>query len=410
MKKILPASSDISKPLFNYVLAFFLLTLFSSCSKDQLPVPEKGAKKQGELEVKIHCEDGPAIFILDIKGVGEMEVSTEQKQSFFLEKGTYELELKGMGPDFMVVGENPRTIEVLSKKKVKVDFKVVKNLSGNVQEQIIFSSNRTGNFEVFAMHVDGTNARQLTHFDDEYNYPRKPEVSRDGKKVVFTVAGYIYVMDVDGSNLQQLTSDPDNYDTDPSWSKDGSQIVFGRIDDTELESIYIMNANGTDARQISNYGEYVIMPNMSPDGSTVVFVHDTNSPEGAIIFKVLSDGTNSNILIDYAFNNYDPKWSPDGTKILFTGWPFDGEVRQIFVANADGTGIQQITTDELSKTSVNWSYDGTAIVYSVSEMDGSSNIYSIDADGSNIAKLTDTPYIDLFPSWGPVPAGGGLLQ
>ena len=79
------------------------------------------------------------------------------------------------------------------------------------QAQIAFSSNRTGNFEIYVMDADGGNQRKLT------------------------------------KNLQ-----PDN---SPSWSPDGKRIAFGSKRDGNWE-IYVMDANGRNQRRRTKHGSY----------------------------------------------------------------------------------------------------------------------------------------------------------
>lgn len=404
-------STSRSLHLYPWVLVFFIL--FTACKEDNLPNPEKGPNSDdGKLEVKIETEDGSGNFVLDTKGVVEEIIVAGKKHTISLKEGTYKMELKGLGHDYEVEGENPRIVEILSKKKLKILFKILKKKHCHTKEQIVFSSDRTGLGELFAMNTDGSNVRQLTHFHSSTGFPSQPEVSPDGTKVVFTISGNIYTMDIDGTNLEQLTFNPEptleNRDNSPSWSKDGSKIVFSRLVDGDM-SIHIMNADGSGVMRISDWGaDSVFQPNLSPDGSKVIFVRDMSlSPEGAKIYIVNSDGTNEHLLIDHQFLNYVPKWSPDGSQILFISGT-ETSFRQLYVANADGTGVVQLSIDANHKSNPNWSSDGTKMVFSKSPGSGIQNIYFMDADGSDVTQLTDNLFRDSYPSWAPVPATSSL--
>jgi hypothetical protein len=110
--------------------------------------------------------------------------------------------------------------------------------------QIVFVSNRDGNFEIYVMDADGTNQTRLTNdaaSDDRATW------SPDGSQIAFESNRdgnfEIYVMDADGTNQARLTNDP-AADSAAAWSPDGSQIAFRSTRDGNNE-IYLMNADGS---------------------------------------------------------------------------------------------------------------------------------------------------------------------
>ncbi|MBS1796880.1 MAG: serine/threonine-protein kinase [Acidobacteria bacterium] len=106
--------------------------------------------------------------------------------------------------------------------------------------EIVFVSDRDGNFEICVMNADGSNPRRLTHngFDDT-----KPAWSPDGRRIAFTTNRdgdeEIYIMDADGSNPRRLT-DALGDDREPQWSPDGRRIVFSAAGEGNKE-IYIID-------------------------------------------------------------------------------------------------------------------------------------------------------------------------
>lgn len=126
--------------------------------------------------------------------------------------------------------------------------------------RFIFTSSRSGNYEIYTCNIDGTNELQLTHTGgDEW----MPIWSPDGSQIAYSLstgtweAGNrttyeIFVMNTDGSNIRQLTSN-NSFDHYPRWSANGAHIVF-ESDRAAVEhwEVYIMNADGTDVRRVTN--------------------------------------------------------------------------------------------------------------------------------------------------------------
>ena len=93
-----------------------------------------------------------------------------------------------------------------------------------------------------------------------------------------------------------------------------------------------------------------------------------------------------------------PAWSPDGRKLAFVSQR-DGN-SEIYVMNADGSAQKNLTRQPASDSHPSWSPDGRRIVF-VSRRDGNSEIYVMNADGSGLRNLTRTPSDDLDPAWSP---------
>jgi Tol biopolymer transport system component len=94
-----------------------------------------------------------------------------------------------------------------------------------------------------------------------------------------------------------------------------------------------------------------------------------------------------------------PVWSPDGKKIVFGSTSQVG-TSDIYVMNADGTNPVLLTNQEVSNGNPVWSPDSTKIAFD-SSRDGNSEIYVINADGSNLVRLTDNDANDYAPAWSP---------
>jgi len=144
--------------------------------------------------------------------------------------------------------------------------------------QIVFQSDRSGNWDIWRMMADGSSPVQLTdHSADDW----EPNWSPDGATIVFQSdrSGNwdIWTMDVNGGALANVTNDPAE-DTDPSWSPDGTRIVYSSdrgADDaaslTDDGSIWAIEASGGAPIQITNDPAYDGAPSWSPDGNLIAF-------------------------------------------------------------------------------------------------------------------------------------------
>jgi Tol biopolymer transport system component len=144
------------------------------------------------------------------------------------------------------------------------------------QTKIAFSSYRDGNFEIYTMNPDGTEQTRLTNNPGKDEYP---SWSPDGKKVAFGSNrdgnAEVYIMNADGSNQTRLTDNP-AFDHLPSWSPDGKKIAFYSLrNDVPPEKderpwyeynaeIYVMNADGSKQKNITNNPAYDGYPSWSP--------------------------------------------------------------------------------------------------------------------------------------------------
>jgi TolB protein len=152
----------------------------------------------------------------------------------------------------------------------------------------------------------------------------------------------IYTMAPDGSNHVRLTDD-EAQDGWPSWTPDGSGIVFAS-DRTGDWEIFIMNPDGSDVRQLTNRPDTTdLFPEVSPDGSLIVFSSQVESVnEGDIYVIPIAGGEATRLTSSAALNNM-PSWCPSGEQIVFTS-DQDGN-ENVYIMNSDGTGQAQLTND-----------------------------------------------------------------
>ena len=158
--------------------------------------------------------------------------------------------------------------------------------------KIAFISNGNYIFTLYVMNADGSNAQLVT----ELLEPGEPAWSPNSDKIAFslgsrsTFGSYkrfidIYVVNVDGSGLTQLTRDS-GFNGSPTWSPDGKQIAFTSNRDSDGKpKIWVMNADGSNQREIPNSGInrgspfYDLRPAWSP---TLTILRRTTAPKSPV--------------------------------------------------------------------------------------------------------------------------------
>ena len=272
--------------------------------------------------------------------------------------------------------------------------------------RIAFSSDRDGDSEIYVVDADGTDAVQLTSNDSDERYPAW---SPDGERIAFASDRDnddeiydLYVMNADGTGVEQLTDGCSNIA--PAWSPDGERIAFQSRGD-----VYVMDSDGTGVEQLTG----------NPRKSCAqMFVSDR---DGEPAWYVRNADGSIELFTDYdSVDNWEsvdaaPKWSPDGNRIAFVSGR-GGDGLRVHVMNADGSGAEQLTgndniIDAFMKwltgnwsiiDSVNaWSPDGGRIAFYSGRDSNGMEIYVMNADGTDVERLTENGYPDVDPAWSP---------
>lgn len=186
-------------------------------------------------------------------------------------------------------------------------------------------------------------------------------------------------------------------------------IIFDSSRDFNEEQlkieIYRTNSNGQKQSRVTFLEQTILRADLSPDASKIVFSMNTDiSPEIFIIY-LDSDNPNLTQLTQNEFIDTHPKWSPDGSKIIFSSNRDDNS--EIYTMNADGSNPQRLTTHPTYDGKPDWSPDGERIVFTStrdSYQDAvflDTELYIMNADGSNVQRITHVGSYDQDPSWSP---------
>ena len=235
--------------------------------------------------------------------------------------------------------------------------------------------------------------------------------SQSPRKIAFVYgnsafAQHIAVINEDGTGFKELTSG--NRDTNPAWSPDGSQIVFSgeRIGG---HNIIRMNADGTGQVPLTSsiFPETNGEPAWSPDGTKIAFTSNRAGSGRNEIWVMNADGSNPvrltvNVQLGADISgpvygmDFGPAWSPDGTRIVFWSARDNLASSELYVMNADGTNQVRITNDTAEDREPVWTRDGKRITF-FSRGDGKNGIYEITVNGTNERRITDGSLGDWSP-------------
>jgi dipeptidyl aminopeptidase/acylaminoacyl peptidase len=276
--------------------------------------------------------------------------------------------------------------------------------------------------------VDGSSPpRQFTSGEKRDSLPRW---SPDGSQLAFTSSrgegktGQLYVIPAEGGEARKLT----DLKEDPSelaWSPDGSRIAFcARVRDESYEEeddkkrrprrftrlnykldnvgwigdrrqhVFVVPVDGSEEPKQLTDGDFEhSAPSWSPDGTRIVFVSARSefwdTELASDVFVVDAEGGEPKQLTESDGGCDGPVWSPDGTRIAFLytpgtlDWPHHG---QVAVVSPEGGG-HQLLTESLDRTCAPYPpirepiWDGGRLVFGV-EDSGNVHVYSVAADGS----------------------------
>jgi Tol biopolymer transport system component len=275
--------------------------------------------------------------------------------------------------------------------------------------------------DVFTMNPDGSDVRQLTSFGlNEATFGMG--WSPDGSQLVFAralsdfSASQIWIMNADGSNQRQLLNDNSFFDDEPNFSPDGSQVVFQRciLPATSPCAVYRIQAGGSGLTALTHYSENTdeldLTPAYSPDAKKIAFFGAYREGVLSAIYVMNANGSNVHELTEPVLEAFIPDWSPDGTRIAFSTrafYPPNSINPQLWVIHADGTGLTQLTFPGASAADVfvSWSPQGNAIVFERDNPTGAA-IYVLNVDGTGTGEklIFQTPITRKIQSMPPLDA------
>jgi TolB protein len=282
------------------------------------------------------------------------------------------------------------------------------------------------NYDIFTVSADGAGLSDLTPTTDiTENYPIW---SPDGTKIAFGASRMLsgenagsfdlYTMNPDGTGIERLTREAGlGVEFDISWqpvtsasevekpTPTGGPLAHGSIMFTREEpdgggwrcDLFTIEPDGTGERALTDTPSTCeALPAVAPGGSTVAVSLDLDD----IAVIDLATSARRRLTSDSGTLDNGPAWSPDGSQIAFSRGPRLGP-SHLYVMDADGTDVSRLTQGSGSDRHAAWSPDGTRIAFARSGNYGY-EVYVMDADGSNVRAVTAvTAESAPSPAWSP---------
>ena len=237
------------------------------------------------------------------------------------------------GKNEVLFGSTHMDPDAVAKQKAEIEMRE----SG---KQRRYSWDYDEHMDIFVSDMKGGNIRQLTKargYDAEASY------SPDGKKIVFSSMrsafenkkmsaedqkrmeidpayfGEIYIMDADGSNQKRLTNTP-GYDGGPFFSPDGQRIIWRRFDDEGMiADVYTMKIDGSDLQKLTSFESMSWAPYFHPTGEYVIFTTNKLGFANFELYIVDAAGKKQPVRVSFT-DGFDglPVFTPDGQNLVWT--------------------------------------------------------------------------------------------
>lgn len=357
----------------------------------------------GVLQVSTHTSgasldaDGYVVVVHDAPGQSAVGIVGATTRT--LEPGAgYTVELSGIAPNCTAMGPNPRPIAVEAASTTTTTFEVACTY---VPREILFTSRRAGATDVYAVGLD------------ESRFPVRmtvsgasaPAWSPDGSRLAFARDAELWVSEAEATNGRHVSM-ADARIVEVVWSPDATRIMYSTMTWTDYfcaeTMAWIANAEGGGSDRLSSG----IGTAWSPDGTKVVVTRPENPIDACPptdIHLVAVDGSEDPVVLaGEPATEEGAVWSPDGTRVAFTSTRENNH--DIYLMDADGSNIVRLTDHPGRDSDPAWSPDGERIAF-MTNRDGNAEIYVVGTDGSNPINLTNHPEWDGDPSWGPMVVG-----
>ena len=271
--------------------------------------------------------------------------------------------------------------------------------------RLYFTREVNGSFELFVCDDHGQTCEQITSLGN--GGISQVSYAADDSQIVFCWQFYLYSLDLKSAGAKpkllkvEIREDSRGEKvverrftsgiSRAALSYDGKAVIFSLGGD-----IWIMDANGGQARALTDDSFVNDNPKLSPDGRTVSFY--SNRSGNNDIWLMDTQGRNLRQLTRNPADDFFQCWSPDGQSIVFCSTRSGN--KDIWIKKIDGSPAVQLTFDAQSDDDPVFSPDGRLIAFD-SARSGATDIWVMNADGSNQRRVYGSPAIEEVPVFSP---------
>lgn len=376
-------------------LVFIVLQDYESALKDLQVVWDEIPDRHAEVTDAIQTSPGLATYIL--------EHPTDNPA--FLPLVTPEALAAGTGVIFTSSPDVPLTAITTAKNPASSPY----------NDWIAFGYGMDNSREIMIMHPSAGSQRQITN---NGSFEEAPSFSPDNWSLVYasyrTQGGWeLYTYDLHRGTEQQITAFEGEAHF-PVWSPvpDDTRIIFeGRTSDPRATNVWMVDVSTGELTQLTHGGADT-RPSWSPDGTRILFGRpsiDTSrdgfvtvSDEADIYILDLATNGETNLTNTPAFGEFNFAWSPDGQEIVYTSTRRDvngdgsinlNDSENLFLIPADGGAEQLLNLRGRAAFSPSWSPDGRYILLMALDGDGQNTLWRYDTQTEDFVRITEPgPY------------------
>jgi len=229
------------------------------------------------------------------------------------------------------------------------------SLSPDGKSVVYVAFNQENSYEIYEMNLVTNAVVQLT---DKIGNLRAPEISPDGKFIIFSVwspntkKSVIWKMDRDGQHADKISRISG---WDPTWSPDGKYIFFVSDAEDGIVQLLHVGIDGRDMHRVESQLAIGGRSDLSPDGQFIVTYSGT--PWKHEVYIMDADGLNARVISPAGGNSQAPSFSPDGQWVTFTAYyqhPNDENGCEIYVVRVDGTDLRRLTDNNYCDYQPRW--------------------------------------------------------
>lgn len=345
----------ILKTIFSITLSIFLFqSSVQADSKD--PYHIKGEKHLSNIKMLTNGGENAEAYL----SFGEHELIYQSTDGQFKCDQIFTMNFDGSGKKLVSTGKGRTTCAYFLPGDTKIIYASTHQSDINCPPPPDRSKGYVwklyDSFDIYVADTDGLSLKRLTN---AHGYDAEATVSNKGDKIVFTSMRdgdpEIYTMNLDGSDQTRLTF-VKGYDGGAFFSPDGSKIVFRAsrpVTKKELEDyddlvndnlfrptvmeIYIMDADGKNIKQVTNFGKASFAPFFHPDGKRIIFSSNIHSKTGRNfdLYIINIDGAGlEQVTFNETFDGF-PVFTKDGRHLVFASNRFNEKKRETNIFTAE---------------------------------------------------------------------------